>query len=197
MGTNTRRVDDALRALRDAGWITPLGGYTGKGQSRRWALNGKHATPLSRGQSAIGAAKRMFKDLPEPVISDDRPRDKKCRPRDTGVSDRATLVSTYPSYGTHLENHLENPLTRKRQQLSSSSARKSPEPASPAAADPTLEQNGAASLATSQNKLAEHVGWEVVMIAETPTDPGHNEAVLECLAIARQEGIDWIEPSER
>lgn len=48
LSCSERAVDAALASLTQGGWVTPVGGYTGPGHSRRWALNLEHAQEAAR-----------------------------------------------------------------------------------------------------------------------------------------------------
>jgi hypothetical protein len=47
------------------------------------------------------------------------------------------------------------------------------------------------------SELAKVVGWDVVMAAEDPTAPNHDQACRQCRAAAKAAGVGWVSPSFR
>jgi hypothetical protein len=47
------------------------------------------------------------------------------------------------------------------------------------------------------SELAKVVGWDVVMAAEDPTAPNHDQACRACRAAAKAAGVGWVSPSFR
>lgn len=186
IGKCVRTVEGNLRVLVKAGYLKPESKFTGPGMTKRYSLVWEHRKETSGVvDKSEGEHRKVFAEHRKKPSDEHRKE-----------------TSDYTTNSIPLRNPLKESEGEKDSLNGDAALTRRSGLHSVGALIGERSQGGKFSnpdkrLEWAQAKLAEKVGWEVVMAAEDANEQDHERCVRLCLQAAKTNKIGWVSPERR